>query len=423
MGINSMSNKVIFRASFIALLIYHKKYKMVANFINRIGKENINEIKSILDSSIISPEYQNNSIPLNMLLNFVNDKDIYENTKFKSRLINGIYCGLSFICIAGIVYLFPVKNVENLSKLANILMPVITAVGLGGLFTQLPSLLRNSNPYLFLDKEISDFSKHILPSESGQMTIYRDLLNNLNKILDKEEGTPSVQNWLLDNSFEKKAQDLKVMEEHMQRARGLLDNTARGLKHGTIKQSWKIIEKDFKFFSTLSGYVLVKRSSQKDRSKHKPELLYNVLHSLKNVYIADYYKELELAPVKAFYEVMLKRMVEECEQRNLYTELFKIAFESYSSENIYLFSIFQEITSKKGLTIEIIFQRMKEKHLETSIKILGYLLNKVDVFLQKVKTNKDEQADELEVRINILKASIPEAITNRAIELWNEEIV
>ena len=152
-----------------------------------------------LDSSIISPEYQNNSIPLNMLLKFVNDKDIYENTKFKSRLSNGIYCGLSFICIAGIVYLFPVKNVENLSKLANILMPVITAVGLGGLFTQLPSLLRNSNPYLFLDKEISDFSKHILPSESGQMTIYRDLLNNLNKILDKEEGTPSVQNWLLDN--------------------------------------------------------------------------------------------------------------------------------------------------------------------------------------------------------------------------------
>ena len=66
---------------------------------------------------------------------------------------------------------------------------------------------------------------------------------------------------------------------------------------------------------------------------------------------------------------------------------------------------------------------MKEKHVETSIKILGYLLNKVDVFLQKVKTNKDEQADELEVRINILKASIPEAITNRAIELWNEEIV
>ena len=66
---------------------------------------------------------------------------------------------------------------------------------------------------------------------------------------------------------------------------------------------------------------------------------------------------------------------------------------------------------------------MKEKHLETSIKILGYLLNKVENFLKKMKTNQDEQVEELEVRINILKASIPEAITNRAIELWNEEIV
>lgn len=423
MEINSMSKKVIFRAYFIALLIYNKKYKMVANFINRIGKENINEIKSILDSSIISPEYQNNAMPLNMLLKFVNDKEIYENTKFNSRLINGIYFGLSFICISGVIYLFPVKNIENLSKLSNFLMPIITTLGLGGLFTQLPSLIRKTNPYLFLNKEINNFSKYIIPAEVGQMTIYRDLLNNLNKILDKEEGVPSIQNWLLDNSFEKKAQDLKLMEEHMQRARGLLDNTSRVLKHGTIKQSWKIIEKDFKFFSTLTGYVLVKRSSQKDRSKHKPELFYNVLHALKNVYIADYYKELELAPVKAFYEVMLKRMVEECEQRNLYTELFQIAFESYSSENIYLFSIFQEITSKKGLTIEIIFQRMKEKHLETSIKILGYLLNKVDGFLNKMKTNKDENVEELEVRINILKASIPEAITNKAIELWNEEIV
>lgn len=423
MEINSMSSKVIFRAYFIALLIYHKKYKMVANFINRIGKENINEIKSILDSSIISPDYHSNAMPLNMLLKFVNDKDIYENTKFKSRITNGVYFGLSFLCVAGTIYLFPIKNIEKLSSVSNYVLPVITALGFGGLFTQIPSLLRNSNPYLFLNKEINDFSKYIIPAEAGQMTIYRDLLNNLNKILDKEESVPSVQNWLLDNSFEKKAQDLKLMEEHMQRARGLLDNTARVLKHGTIKQSWKIIEKDFKFFSGLNGYVLVKRSSQKDRSKHKPELFYNVLHSLKNIYLADTNKELELAPVKAFYEVMLKRMVEECEQRNLYTELFQIAFESYSSENVYLFSIFQEITSKKGLTIEIIFQRMKEKHLETSIKILGYLLNKVDNFLKKMKNNQDEQVEELEVRINILKASIPEAITNRAIELWNEEIV
>lgn len=423
MEINSMSSKVIFRAYFIALLIYNKKYKMVANFINRIGKENINEIKSILDSSIISPEYQNNAMPLNMLLKFVNDKEVYENTKFKTRLNNGIYFGLSFLCIAGTVYLFPIKNIENLSKLSNYLMPIITTLGLGSLFTQLPSLLRGANPYLFLNKEINNLSKYIIPAEAGQMTIYRDLLNNLNKILDKEEGVPSVQNWLLDNSFEKKSQDLKLMEEHMQRARGLLENTARVLKHGTIKQSFKVIEKDFKFFSTLSGYVLVKRSSQKDRSKHKPELFYNVLHALKNVYLAYHYKELELGAIKAFYEVMLKRMVEECEQRNLYTELFQIAFESYSSENVYLFSIFQEITSKKGLTIEIIFQRMKEKHLETSIKILGYLLNKVESFLKKMKSNNDEQVEELEVRINILKASIPEAITNKAIELWNEEIV
>ena len=51
MEINSMSNKVIFRAYFIALLIYHKKYKMVANFINRIGKENINEIKKDIRES------------------------------------------------------------------------------------------------------------------------------------------------------------------------------------------------------------------------------------------------------------------------------------------------------------------------------------------------------------------------------------
>ena len=78
---------------------------------------------------------------------------------------------------------------------------------------------------------------------------------------------------------------------------------------------------------------------------------------------------------------------------------------------------------KKGLNYEIIFQRMKDKYLETSIKVLGYLLNKIDGFLAKVNDDEPDLFESLEVRVNILKASIPEVITNRAIELWNEEIV
>lgn len=423
METNSVSKKILFRTYFITLLIYNKKYKMVANFINKIGKENINEIKEILDSSVISENYNKSLIPMDMLISFVEDKDIYETTKWSNLTVKSGYALLSAFMVAGTVYLFPLKDVEGLSKLVNYSLPLLTSGALFGLYTQLPYFLRRKKPHVFLNHEIEEIANNIIPASSGQMTIYRDLLNNLNKILDKEEGVPSLQNWMLDNSFEKKSQDLKLIESQLQRARGLLDNTQRVLKHGTIVQSWKIIEKDFKFFSNVKGYILVKRSSQKDKSKHKPELFFNLLHAMKNIHLADVNKELDLATSKAYYEIILKKMIEECEQRNLYTELFQMAFESYGCENIYIFSIFQEIMTKRGLTLEIIFQRMKEKHLETSIKILGYLLNKVETYLNKVKENQPEVLEEFEVRVNILKASIPEGITNRAIELWNKEIV
>lgn len=423
MEIESVSNKILFRTYFITLLIYNKKYKMVANFINKIGKENIDEIKKILDNSVISDQYDKHMIPMDMLISFVEDKDIYETTTKTTFIIKSLYAFCSSLLVLGTVYWFPLKNIENLSTIANFTMPFLMFSMLTGLYTQLPHLLRRTKPHLFLNNEIQDMAKNIVPAHPGQMTIYRDLLNNLNKILDKEEGVPSVQNWLLDNSFEKKAQDLKLIEGQLQRARGLLENTQRVLKHGTIVQSWKFIEKDFKYFSSSKGYILVKRSLQKDKSKHKPELFFNLLHALKNIYLADQNKQLDLATVKAYYEIILKRMIEECEQRNLYTELFQMAFESYTSENIYLFSTFQEITTKKGLNFEIIFERIKEKHLEPSIKILGYLLNKVENFIGKVRLNEPELSEEFEVRVNILKASIPEHITNRAIELWNKEIV
>lgn len=396
---------------------------MVANFINKIGKENINEIKKILDSSVISENYNKSLIPMDMLISFVEDKDIYQTTKWANLSVKVSYGLVSAAIVATTIYLFPLKDVEGLSKFVNYSLPVLTTGVLIGFYTQLPYFLRRKKPHVFLSNEIEEISKNIVPANPGQMTIYRDLLNNLNKILDKEEGVPSLQNWLLDNSFEKRAQDLKLIESQMQRARGLLDNTLRVLKHGTIVQSWKIIEKDFKFFSGLKGYILTKRSAQKDKSKHKPELFYNILHAMKNVHLADVNKELDLATSKAYYEILLKKMIEECEQRNLYTELFQMAFESYGCENIYIFSIFQEIMTKKGLTLEIIFQRMKEKHVEPSIKILGYLLNKVEAFSNKVRENNPEAMEEFEVRVNILKASIPEGITNRAIELWNKEIV
>lgn len=418
-----MSKKILFRTYFITLLIYNKKYKMVANFINRIGKENINEIKKILDNSIISEEYKKSLIPMDMLIDFVEDEDIYQSTKSIKNILNIVYGVCSAILVGGTIYLFPLKNVEGLSKIVNYILPILMSGALAGLYTQIPYLLRRSQPNIFLNNEINEIARYIIPSKSGQMTIYRDLLNNLNKILEKEESIPSVQNWLLDNSFEKRSQDLKLIESQIQRARGLLENTGRVLKHGTIVQSWKVIEKDLKFFSTLKGYVLVKRSSQKDKSKHKPELFYNILHSLRNIYLSDINNELDLDTTKAYYEIFLKKMVEECEQRNLYTELFQMAFESYCSENIYIFSIFQEIMTKKGLTFEIIFQRIKEKHLETSIKILGYLLNKVENYLDVVKESNSNLSEEFEVRVNILKASIPESITNRAIELWNKDIV
>lgn len=423
MEIDSVSEKTLFRTYFITLLIYNKKYKMVANFINKIGKENINEIKQILDNSIISEDYNKYMIPMDMLISFVEEKDIYQSTKKNNLVVNIAYGAVSSLLILGTVYWFPLKNIENLSKFTNYMMPFLTFGLLGGLYTQLPSFLRKAQPHVFLNNEINEIAKHIVPASPGQMTIYRDLLNNLNKILDKEEGVPSVQNWLLDNSFEKKAQDLKLIEGQLQRARSLLDNTQRVLKHGTIVQSWKIIEKDFKYFSAVKGYILIKRSSQKDKSKHKPELFYNLLHSLKNIYLADINHELDLATTKAYYEILLKRMIEECEQRNLYTELFQMAFESYVSENIYIFSIFQEITTKRGLNFEIIFQKMKEKHVEPSIKILGYMLNRVETYIGRVRENYPELSEEFEVRVNILKASIPESITNRAIELWNKEIV
>lgn len=423
METNSVSKKVLFRTHFITLLIYNKKYKMVANFINKIGKENIDEIKKILDSSVISEEYKKSLIPMDMLIDFVEDKDIYTTTKNTSVGLNILYGAVSTVLVAGTVYLFPIKNIENLSKIVNYGLPVLLILALVGLYTQMPYLLRRKKPHVFLNNEINEIENYIIPAPTGQMTIYRDLLNNLNKILDKEEGVPSVQNWMLDNSFEKKAQDLKLIENQIQRARGLLENTQRVLKHGTIVQSWRNIEKDFKFFSTLKGYILVKRSLQKDKSKHKPELFFNALHALKNIHMADVNKELDMDTTKAYYEILLKRMIEECEQRNLYTELFQMAFESYGSENIYLFSIFQEIITKKGLTFEVIFQRIKEKHLETSIKILGYLLNRVENFLFKVQEEQPEMIERFELRVNILKASIPESITNRAIELWNKEIV
>lgn len=423
MEMNSVSEKTLFRTYFITLLIYNKKYKMVANFINKIGKENINDIKKILDNSIISDEYNNYMIPMDMLIYFVEDKDIYETTKRNNVIVKSIYFIVSSLMILATVYWFPLKNMENLSSFANYLMPIIMFGFLGGLYTQLPSLLRKTQPHVFLKKEIDEIAQNIVSANPGQMTIYRDLLNNLNKILDKEEGVPSVQNWLLDNSFEKRAEDLKLIEGQLQRARNLLDNTQRVLKHGTIIQSWKVIEKEFKYFSSQKGYILIKRSSQKDKSKHKPELFYNILHSVKNIYLADKNKELDLATTKAYYEILLKRMIEECEQRNLYTELFQMAFESYVSENVYIFSIFQEITMKKGLTFEIIFQKIKEKHLETSIKILGYMLNKVETYIGRVRENHPDLSEDFELRVNILKASIPENITNRAIELWNKEIV
>lgn len=423
MEIESVSNKILFRTYFITLLIYNKKYKMVANFINKIGKENINEIKKILDNSVISDQYNKHMIPMDMLVSFVEDQDIYESTKKNNFIIKSLYAICSSALVLGTVYWFPLKNIENLSTVTNYLMPFLMFGMLSGLYTQLPYLLRRTNPHLFLNNELNDISNSIVPSNPGQMTIYRDLLNNLNKILDKEEGVPSVQNWLLDNSFEKKAKDLKLIENHLQRARGLLENTQRVLKHGTIVQSWKFIEKDFKYFSSSKGYILVKRSLQKDKSKHKPELFFNLLHALKNIHLTEQKTELDLATVKAYYEIILKRMIEECEQRNLYTELFQMAFESYTSENIYLFSTFQEITTKKGLNFEIIFERIKEKHLEPSIKILGYLLNKVENFIGKVRQNEPDLSEEFEVRVNILKASIPEHITNRAIDLWNKEIV
>lgn len=423
MEIESVSNKILFRTYFITLLIYNKKYKMVANFINKIGKENIDEIKKILDNSVISEQYDKHMIPMDMLISFLEDEDIYETTRATNFSVKSLYAVFSSFLILITIYWFPLKNIENLSSIANFSMPFLMFGMLTGLYTQLPYLLRRTKPHLFLDAEINDIAKNIVPAHPGQMTIYKDLLNNLNKILDKEEGVPSVQNWLLDNSFEKKAQDLKLIESQLQRARGLLENTQRVLKHGTIVQSWKFIEKDFKYFSNSKGYILIKRSLQKDKSKHKPELFFNLLHSIKNIYLADQNKELDLATVKAYYEIILKRMIEECEQRNLYTELFQMAFESYTSENIYLFSIFQEVTTKRGLNFEIIFQKMKEKHLEPSIKILGYLLNKVEIFIGKVRQENLEVAEEFEVRVNILKASIPESITNRAIELWTKEIV
>ena len=74
MEIKSISKKILFRSYFIALLIYNKKYKMVANFINKIGKENLNEIKILLDSSLIKPEYQKQFIPMDMLIKFLDDK-------------------------------------------------------------------------------------------------------------------------------------------------------------------------------------------------------------------------------------------------------------------------------------------------------------------------------------------------------------
>ena len=423
MEIKSISKKILFRSYFIALLIYNKKYKMVANFINKIGKENLNEIKILLDSSIIKPEYQKQFIPMDMLIKFLDDKEIHDTTTLHSRIINIVYLLFSLFLIFIMTYLFPIKNIENLSEFFNICIPFITAIGLWGLYSQLPYLLRSAFPVYFLNNEIKDISLNVIEYEPGQMTIYRDLINNLNRILDKEEGIPSVQNWLLDNSFEKKAQDLKVIEENMQKIRGMLDNSARVLKHRTIVNGYKIIEKDFKFCNSLKGYILVKRSSQKNKSKHKPELIYNVLHSLKNVILANQENEVDLKLIKAFYESLLTKIIEECESKNLYTELFQISFESYISENVYIFSIFQEITMKKGLNYEIIFQRMKDKYLETSIKVLGYLLNKIDGFLAKVNDDEPDLFESLEVRVNILKASIPEVITNRAIELWNEEIV
>lgn len=420
---NTMSKKILFRTYFITLLIHHKKYKMVANFINKIGKENINDIKKILDNSVISSAYNKELIPMDMLINFVEDKDIYETTQKANFNLNSFYLIVSLILVAGTTYLFPIKDIEKLPMIVNAMFPILTIGMLGAIYTQLPYVLRRKQPHIFLENEISEISKKIVPSSPGEQTIYKDLLNNLNKILEKEESIPSVQNWLLDNSFEKRTKDLKVIDAQIQRARTLLINTKRVLKHNTIVQSWGSIEKDFKFFSTLTGYILIKKSLQKDKSKNKPELFYNLLHSLKNVYLADENKELDLETTKTYYEDLLKRIVEECEQRNLYTELFQMAFESYCSENVYIFSIFQEVVTKKGLTFDIIFQRMKEKHIETSIKILGYLLNKIDVFSIKVKEHEPEIHEEFELRVNILKASIPESITNRAIELWNKEIV
>lgn len=423
MEIDIVSKKVLFRTYFITLLIYNKKYKMVANFINKIGKENIDEIKYILDNSTISENYKKSLIPMDMLINFVEDEDIFNTTKKTSMLINIVYSAVSITLIAFSIYLFPIKNIDNLSKIINYGLPLLMSIATIGLYTQIPYLLRRQKPHIFLNNEINEIEKYVIPATTGQITIYRDLLNNLNKILDKEDGISSVQNWMLDNSFEKKAQNLQLVENQIQKARGLLENSQRVLKHGTILQSWKNLEKEFKFFSTLKGYVLIKKSSQKDKSKHKPELFYNILQSLKNIYLADTHKELNLDNTKAYYEILLNKIIEECEQRNLYTELFQIAFESYISENIYIFSVFQEIITKKGLNFTIIFQRIKEKHLETSIKVLGYLLNKVDSFANDLKEEQPEIFENFEMRVNILKASIPENIINKAIELWNKEIV
>jgi uncharacterized protein (UPF0297 family) len=396
---------------------------MIVNFINKIDKEDMDDIKKILDNYIISDNYNKHMIPMDMLIDFVEDKDIYQTTKKKNLITNIIYIVISLILILGTIYLFPLKNIENLSKFTNFILLLLMIGLLTGLYTQLPYLLRKTYPHLFLNNEINDIAKNVIPANPGQMTIYRDLLNNLNKILDKEDIVQEVKNYLLDNSFEKKTQNLKLIEEQLQRARSLLETTQQVVKDGTIIQNLKIIEKDFKYLSSLKGYILIKRSSQKNKSKYKPELFYNLLHALKNVYLANSNNELDLSIIKAYYEIILKRMIEMCEERNFYTELFQMAFESYLSENIYLFSIFQEITTKKGLNFEIIFQKMKDKHVEPSIKILGYMLNKIESFIGKVRENDPDSSEEFEIRVNILKASIPENIINKAIELWNREII
>lgn len=149
METNSVSKKILFRAYFITLLIYNKKYKMVANFINKIGKENINEIKKILDSSVISENYNKSLIPMDMLINFVEDKDIYQTTKWINLSVKVSYSLVSAAIVATTIYLFPLKDVEGLSKFVNYSLPVLTTGVLIGFYTQLPYFLRRKKPHVF----------------------------------------------------------------------------------------------------------------------------------------------------------------------------------------------------------------------------------------------------------------------------------